>query len=183
LSRRSSSRIIRREPCRTPARAPRLERLHLRVGASRGADARRADSRRETGAAPLLDSPPYPCDTDTTIENWLKNLVGSYARKLTWTGGQCELVNTPSPLDVKSWPYCAQATVTFVHPKARDDQVLIEIYLEEPAGGHPGRVYAFRSVMLTEEDGPDLERRRTDFQAEWDDRFPPPADAHRCSNE
>ena len=35
----------------------------------------------------LLDSPPYSCDTDTTIE-WLTQLADSYARKITWTGSR-----------------------------------------------------------------------------------------------
>ena len=51
----------------------------------------------------LLGSPRYPCDTDTTIEAWLKQLVGRYT---------CKIVNTPNPPDVKSWHYCAQATTT-----------------------------------------------------------------------
>jgi hypothetical protein len=82
---------------------------------------------------------------------------------------------------VKSWYYCAQAKTTLATPR-RNDEALIEIYMEEPKGGHPGEA-AFRSVMMTKVDGPDLERRRTDIQAEWDERFPAPADAQRCMNE
>jgi hypothetical protein len=110
-------------------------------------------------------------------------LVGSYARAITWTGGECQLVNTPNPLDAKSWPYCAQAMITLVHPKEPKDKPMIEIYMEKPKGGHPGEVYAFRSIMMTKDDGLDLLRHRLDFQDEWDERFPPPADAPRCTKD
>jgi hypothetical protein len=135
--------------------------------------------------APLrqLDSPPYPCDTDTTIEAWLKRLVGRDGRAITWTGGECQLVNTPNPIDAKSWPYCAQATITLLHPKDRDDKPMIEIYMEKPKGGRPGEVYAFRGVMMTKDDGPDLLRLRIDFESEWLARFPHPDDTQDCSND
>lgn len=55
--------------------------------------------------------------------------------------------------------------------------------MEKPKGSHSGELYALRSVMMTKGDGPDLERRRTDIQAEWDERFPAPADAQRSTNE
>jgi hypothetical protein len=92
------------------------------------------------------------------------------------------LVNTPNPLDAKSWYYGAQATTTLATPR-RSDEALIEIYMEKPKGGHSGEVYALHTVMMTKGDRPDLERRRTDIQAEWDERFPAPADAQRCTNE
>jgi len=50
------------------------------------------------------------CDSATTIEAWLKALVGKNARSISWTGGECQLVNDLKPgIDAASWPYCAQA--------------------------------------------------------------------------
>jgi len=92
------------------------------------------------------------------------------------------LVNTPNPLDIKSWYYCAHGTTTLTTP-GRGDEALIEVYVEKPKGGHSGELYGLRSMMMTKGDGPDLERRRTGIQAEWDERFPAPADAQRSTNE
>jgi hypothetical protein len=130
-----------------------------------------------------LDFPSDYCDSETAIEIWLKGLVGAYARSITWTGGKCQLVNNINPLDAASWPYCAQAKITLVHPKAHGDRPMIEIYMERPQDGHPGEVYAFRSLMMTKDDGPDYLRTRYDFENEWNDRFPPPADATRCKDD
>jgi hypothetical protein len=124
------------------------------------------------------------CDGASTVEAWLKALVGTEARSITWSGGQCVLVNDMHPgIDASSWPYCAQATITLVHPKDRDDSPLIEIYFEKPVQGRPGAAYAFRSLMTTRDDGPDYGRFRKDFEALWDERFPPGPGAQRCKNE
>jgi hypothetical protein len=122
------------------------------------------------------------CDGEVTVDAWLKALVGAQARAIRWTGGQCELVGTPNPIDAASWPYCAQATIILMHPKAKNDRPFIEIYLEKPAQGRPGAAYAFRSAMMTRDDGPDLERSRKDFESGWDDRYPPSNNATRCQD-
>jgi hypothetical protein len=94
------------------------------------------------------------------------------------------LVNDMRPgIDASSWPYCAQATITLVHPKDRGDRPLVEIYLEKPSHGRPGAAYAFRSLMMTRDDGDDYGRFRKDFEALWDERFPPGPGAHRCKDE
>ena len=124
------------------------------------------------------------CDGAVTVEAWLKALVGSQARSITWSGGQCVLVNDMRPgIDAASWPYCAQATITLLHPKDRSDKPLVEIYLEKPDHGRPGVAYAFRSLMATRDDGPDYGRFRKDFEALWDERFPPGPGARRCKDE
>ena len=113
------------------------------------------------------------CDAEVTVEAWLKTLAGANARAIQWTGGPCVLGDPLNPLDAESWPYCAQATIVLAHPKAKGDRPMIEIYLEEPAHGRPGAAYAFRSEMMTRDDGGDLERSRKDFEREWDERYPP----------
>jgi hypothetical protein len=60
---------------------------------------------------------------------------------------------------------------------------VIEIYFEKPDHGHPGVAYAFRSIMMTSDDGPDCERFRKDFEAKWDERFPPVPSTIRCQDE
>jgi hypothetical protein len=98
----------------------------------------------------------------------------------TWTGGECELVNPYGTLiDAKEWPYCAQATVTLKQPKSRTDRAVIEVYLEKPVNGHPGVAYAFRSMNETI----GYLRSRKEFEADWDDRFPPAATETRCKDE
>jgi hypothetical protein len=120
------------------------------------------------------------CDGDVTVDAWLKALVGKEARNITWTGGECELVNPYGTLiDAKEWPYCAQATVTLKHPQGRTGRAVIEIYLEKPVDGRPGVAYAFRS--MTETIG--YLRSRKEFEADWDDRFPPPPTETRCKDE
>ena len=123
------------------------------------------------------------CDGELSVEAWLKALVGRHARAITWTGGACKLVNDLQPgIDAAEWPYCAQATVTLVRPKQPDDKPMIEIYLEKPDHGRPGAAYAFRSLMMTRDGGPDYLRFRKDFQAAWDERFPPDPAAPRCQD-
>jgi len=138
------------------------------------------------GRAATLQSIDYGsdyCDSETTVEAWLNALVGHDARAITWTGGKCRLVNNMRPgFDASSWPYCAQATISLAHPKARGDEPMIEIYLEKPGHGHPGVAYAFRSLMMTRDDGLDYERFRKDFEAQWDERFPPDPAAPRCQD-
>ncbi len=131
-----------------------------------------------------IDYGEHHCDSDVTVETWLKSLVGPQARAIAWTGGDCQLVNDMRPgIDASSWPWCAQATVSLVHPKARDDQPMIEIYLEKPVHGRPGAAYAFRGLMMTRDDGGDYERFRLDFQAEWRERFAPKSDGEGCTDE
>jgi hypothetical protein len=132
----------------------------------------------------MIDYGTEYCDGASTVEAWLKALVGTEARSITWSGGKCVLVNDMRPgIDASSWPYCAQATITLVHPKDRDDSPLVEIYLEKPAHGRPGAAYAFRSLMMTRDDGPDYGRFRKDFEALWDERFPPGPGARRCKDD
>lgn len=129
-----------------------------------------------------IDYGSHYCDGATSVEKWLEALVGHEARRIVWTGGTCELVNNLNPIDAASWPYCAQAEVTLRRPKSPDDQPVIEIYLETPVHGRPGRAYAFRSVMMTRDDGPDYLRGRKDFEAEWNERFPPAPGTVRCTD-
>ena len=132
----------------------------------------------------LIDYGNDYCDADTTVEEWLRALVGKHALNITWSGGRCVLVNDLRPgIDASSWPYCAQATVTLVRPKNKDDTPIIEIYFEKPVQGQPGEAYAFRGVMDTRDDGPDYMRFRKDFEAVWDERFPPDPATERCKND
>jgi hypothetical protein len=122
------------------------------------------------------------CDGDMTVEAWLKSVVGDKARGIAWTAGKCELVNKLNGIDAADWPYCVQATITLVHPVAKNDRPVIEIYLEKPDHGRPGKAYAFRSIMLAK-DGGDYEREREGFAGDWVGRFPPPTDVQNCSND
>jgi hypothetical protein len=132
----------------------------------------------------LIDYGSEYCDGDTTIEEWLRALVGKQALNIIWSGGRCTLVNDLRPgIDASSWPYCAQATVTLVHPKNKNDTPLIEVYFEKPVEGRPGAAYAFRGVMETRDDGPDYIRFRKDFEAVWDERFPADPTTQRCKND
>jgi hypothetical protein len=117
-----------------------------------------------------------------TVDAWLKALVGNHARAITWTGGGCKLVNDLNPIDAAKWPWCAQATVLLVQPKRRDDNPMVEIYFEKPDHGRPGAAYAFRSVMMTRDGGPDYSRFRKDFEAEWHERFPRDPGAVACED-
>jgi hypothetical protein len=132
----------------------------------------------------LIDYGSAYCDGAMTAETWLKALVGKQARGIDWTGGQCMLVNDMRPgIDASSWAYCAQATVTVAQPKNEDDMPMIEIYFEKPDHGHLGAAYAFRGVLETRDGGPDYIRFRKDFEAEWNERFPPEANAPHCKDE
>jgi hypothetical protein len=128
-------------------------------------------------AAPLkqIDALETYCDGETSIGDWLKALTAGEARRIAWTAGRCGLVNDLNPNDAGG-DYCAQATLTLNHPKNRRDRPEIEIYLEDPKGGKPGAVYAFRA-MFDGAGGPDYIRFRMDFESEWRERFknaPPP---------
>ena len=76
----------------------------------------------------------------------------------------------------------AQATVTLVHPKDKDDTPIIEIYFEKPNQGRPGKAYAFRAAMETK-DGPDYIRFRKDFEGAWNERFDSQPATPRCDDE
>lgn len=124
------------------------------------------------------------CDGAMTVEAWLRALAGKEARSIAWTGGDCVLVNDANPgIDASQWPYCAQARVILAHPKSRKDVPIVEIFLEKPAHGRPGKAYAFRGLMETRDDGPDSVRFRKDFESLWDERFPPDPGMTRCKNE
>lgn len=124
-------------------------------------------------AAPVstIDYDQSRCDADQTIDAWLKALVGREARAIRWTGGGCELVNDLDPIDAGG-RWCAQATITLVHPQDRSDRPEIEVYFETPVHGHPGQPYAFRGAMVAK-DGPDYSRSRDDFAGDWTSRFGP----------
>ena len=131
-----------------------------------------------------IDYGSHYCDGATTVEEWLKALVDKQARGISWSGGQCVLVTNMRPgFDASSWPYCAQATVTLVHPKDNNDTPIIEIYFEKPDHGRPGVAYAFRGTMMSRDDGPDYIRFRKEFQAAWDECFPPGPATTRCKDE
>jgi hypothetical protein len=91
-------------------------------------------------AAPLkpLDGSDADCDGDTSIATWLKRLTAAQARSTAWSAGPCELINANNPLDAGG-AYCVQANVTLKHPKDRRDRPVLEIYLEDPKRGRPGR--------------------------------------------
>jgi hypothetical protein len=123
----------------------------------------------------MIDALETYCDGDTPIGVWLQRLTAREARRIAWSAGSCELVNSLNPNDAGG-DYCAQATLILRHPKNRRDRPEIEIYLEDPKQGRPGAAYAFRA-MFDSVDGPDYIRFRKDFEAEWRDRFkdtPPP---------
>jgi hypothetical protein len=134
----------------------------------------RNDALADTGRTALLRDIDYGeehCDGALTVAAWLRALVGREARAITWQGGSCRLINELNPLG-RGGNLCAQAFVTLTLPKNRDDTPVIEIYFEKPDRGRPGRPLAFRSVMMTRDDGPDYLRFRRDFEAEWRERFP-----------
>jgi hypothetical protein len=121
-------------------------------------------------AAPLklVDDETY-CDSETLIADWLKQLTAAEVRRIAWTAGRCDLVNSINPLDAGG-SYCVRATLTLKHPNNRRDAPELEIYLEDPKHGKLGAVYAFRA-MFDSNDGPDYVRLRKDFEAEWRERF------------
>jgi hypothetical protein len=127
----------------------------------------------------LIDALETYCDGETPIGEWLRQLTVGKARRIDWTAGPCELVDTINPLDAGG-SYCVQATISLAHPKDRHDTPEIEIYLQDPKRGKPGAVYAFRA-SFDGVDGPDYIRFRKDFEDEWRERFtdtqPPP-----CTN-
>jgi hypothetical protein len=129
----------------------------------------------------LIDALQVYCDGETRIEDWLKALTRGQARSIEWSGGECKLTDDQNPLDAKSWPYCAEATITLNHPKSKDDQPVVEIYLEQPVKGRPGAAYALRAMMLTP-DGGDYARSRKDFEADWRARFPPTEGVAGCAD-
>jgi hypothetical protein len=132
----------------------------------------------------MIDYGRQLCDGETTVEEWLKALVGKQARSISWSGGRCVLVNDMRPgFDASSWPYCAQATVTLLRPKGKNDTPLIEIYFEKPQQGRPGAAYAFRGTMVPRDGGPEYIRFRKDFEAMWNERFPPGPETARCQDE
>lgn len=146
-----------------------------------------ADAGR-TATLKMIDYGSDYCDGASSVEAWLKALVGAHARSITWSGGKCVLVkepvkDMPPGIDASSWPYCAQARIALVRPKDRHDTPLIEIYLEEPAGGRPGRAYAFRSEMMTPDGDLEYGRFRKDFEALWDERFGPAPGSSRCKDD
>ncbi len=102
-------------------------------------------------------------------------------RAINWTGGKCQLVNKLNPLDAGG-QWCAQATISLVHPKGRNDKPTIEIYLESPKNGQPGAAYAFRSFMMTRDGDGDYLRFRKDFEAEWRERFQPETTPPACED-
>ena len=145
--------------------------VHARSASTKGV---RNDALIAAGRTALLSDIDYGeehCDGALTVAAWLKALVGRDARAIAWQGGSCQLINELNPLD-RGGNWCAQAFVTLALPKNRDDTPVIEIYFEKPDHGRPGRPYAFRSVMMTHDDGPDYLRFRRDFEAEWRERFP-----------
>jgi hypothetical protein len=86
----------------------------------------------------LIDYGQQHCDRETTVEAWLKSLVGREAHAITWSGGECQLVNDMHPgIDASSWPWRARAEVTLIHPKARDGRPMEEIYFEKPDHDRP----------------------------------------------
>jgi hypothetical protein len=117
----------------------------------------------------LIDALETYCDGETSVGDWLKALTAGEARRIAWTAGRCDLVNSINPLDAGG-SYCVQATLTLKHPNNRRDAPELEIYLEDPKHGKLGAVYAFRA-MFDSNDGPDYVRLRKDFETEWRERF------------
>ncbi len=111
------------------------------------------------------------CDGDMRVEDWLKQLTGTDAKRITWLGGKCQIVGIGPGIDAQSHPWCARAASDLARPRRRDDVMLAEIFLERPRNGKPGPAYAFRGIVMTT-DGPDMVRRRTEFAAGWRERFP-----------
>jgi len=117
----------------------------------------------------LIDPEETYCDGATPIGAWLERLTAGEARGVAWTAGPCELVNSLNPIDAGGAD-CVQATIRLKHPLSRDDEPVIEIYLESPKRGRPGAAYAFRDVFVTD-GGADYERERRIFEAQWRERF------------
>jgi hypothetical protein len=97
------------------------------------------------------------------------------------TGGKCELVNSLHVGSMRRPGLAIWATISLVHPKERDDKPLIEIFLEKPDHGHSGVAFAFRSLMITRDNGTDYLRFRKEFEAE-DERFPRYPTAFCCQS-
>ena len=107
------------------------------------------------------------CRNDRTVAQWLDELTAGDARKIVWTGGPCQLVDTINPIDSGS-AWCAQATIVLKHPRDRHDRPMVEIFFDKPTHGRPGPAYAFRGFI----DGDGLLRFRNDFENSWLERFP-----------
>jgi hypothetical protein len=100
------------------------------------------------------------CGPDRTVETWLADVIGDTASRITWRGGRCKLVSDLNPLDAGG-EFCAGATIVPKgHPK---EPAEIEVYFEKPAGGKPGKPYAFRGVNH-DVDGIDYKRAFADFE-------------------
>ncbi|HVT31919.1 MAG TPA: hypothetical protein VHE32_04700, partial [Rhodanobacteraceae bacterium] len=100
------------------------------------------------------------CAPDRPVETWLADVLGDTASRVTWRGGSCQLVSDLNPLDAGG-KWCAGATIVPKdHPK---EPAEIEIYFEKPAGGKPGKPYAFRGVNH-DVDGIDYKRAFADFE-------------------
>ena len=123
----------------------------------------------------LIDAFQVLCDSETYVETWLGQLTARDADSISWTAGRCTLTNKMNPIDAGGG-YCVDANIQLKHPKNRNDVPVVEIYLDDPKHGQPGPAYAFRDIFDTN-DGPDYERDRTAFQAQWRERFKdaPPA--------
>jgi len=117
----------------------------------------------------LVDAFQVFCDSETYVENWLVQLTAKDAASITWTAGPCTLTNPMNPIDAGG-DYCVDATIRLKQPKNRKDVPVVEIFLEDPKHGQPGPAYAFRDIFDTN-DGPDYERDRSAFQAQWRQRF------------
>ena len=123
------------------------------------------------------------CDGASTVEAQPAALVGPCARSITERRTMRARERDMRPgIDASSWPHCARATITLLHPADRSDKPPRRDLLEKPVHGRPGAAYA-RSPMTTRDDGDDYGRFRKDFEALWDELFPPGPGARRCKDE
>jgi hypothetical protein len=107
------------------------------------------------------------CGPDRPVEAWLADVIGDTAERVTWRGGSCKLVDELNPLDAGG-EFCAGATIV---PKGHPDEPAeIEVYFEKPAGGKPGKPYAFRGVNY-DVDGLDYKRFFPDFEYGYRQRY------------
>jgi hypothetical protein len=123
----------------------------------------------------LIDYDQVLCRNSRTVQAWLKELTAGDARAIVWTGGGCQLATPLNPMDSGS-DWCAQATILLKHPKARNDEPVVEIYFDRPSHGRPSPAYAFRAVTVDE----GLIRFRQDFESDWLARFPANAKTIQC---
>jgi hypothetical protein len=112
------------------------------------------------------------CGDTRPVETWLREVLGETARSVEWHGGRCVLSMPDRPRDAGT-NWCAHAVIS---PRVVGEDATIEVYFEQPAGGRPGRPFAFRALASTK-DGPEYVRETWAFEALWKEAHVPGSSA------